>query len=240
MTEEERSPEKKKWGIVRIGAYAAAVIPMITLAGYLVNAAVQISLMQTNVQNLVDAQAFQTAASEARRGELQSLRSDMKQLQGRFQITIDTLSEVINTQSKNVEVLAELQATEDRDPSPAIKFPRTGHKIADGRVGDFVQMTFTYFKMRECGAPKLDLYFINGSGIRHRFARPSILDADGRGVNSEVNLVTPQTISYVSQIPANDGVTSGDASGWVEVSYPELCPAVKTAASPVLSFTILE
>lgn len=240
VTGETETDGKKKWGIVRIGAYAAALIPMITLVGYLVNGAVQLKLMQDNVQSLVDFQAVQQIANESRRKEMARLRDDMQQLQSRFQTTVSTLAEVVNTQSKNVEVLNDLQKSENRNPSPAIRFPRTGHRITDASVGGFSTMKFSFYKIRDCGAPKLDLYFINGAGVRHRFRKPSIVGSDGRGVNSEVDPLAVQEITYVSQIPADDGVTPGRASGWVEVSYPDKCPAVAPVASPVLTFNILE
>lgn len=240
MAGEIDTEEKKKWGIVRIGTYAAAIIPMITLIDYLVNFVVQQQLMQGNVQSLVDFQAVQQVANDARRKEMANLRNDMEQLQNRFQTTVSTLAEVVNTQSKNVDVLSELQASENRDPSPAIRFPRTGHRITDAKIGGFTTMKFSFYKLRDCGSPKLDLYFINGAGVRHRFRNPSILDSNGRGVNFEVDPLVVQELTYVSQIPSDDGVTTGRASGWVEVSYPDLCPAVASVASPVLTFNLLE
>lgn len=225
-------PQKQPWGLIRLGKYASAMLPIAGVIGMLVTAGIQLKDMQNSIQSLVDDSATQKASSV-------ELSEDLKTLQSSLAVTVNTLSKVVDTQSQNVAALNEIRGDKDHDPTPAIQFTRTGHSIGNGVIGGFVPMEFTYFKMRDCKAPKLDLHFINGAGLRHRFINVSVVGADGRGVNSEVSPTQKQTIKYVARIPDDDGVTVGKASGWVEVSYPDECPAVETVPSPVLTFNIL-
>lgn len=122
--------------------------------------------------------------------------------------------------------------------SPSWRFDAQGTTITDGRVGGSVVITAAGYKLRECGTPRVDLYFINGGGIYHRFQGSSLLSPDGRGVAFPVSPDRVQSVRYVATIPADDGVTPGRASGYIAVSYPDGCPQVPEVVAGPLQFRI--
>jgi hypothetical protein len=137
-------------------------------------------------------------------------------------------------------VVEELSDAAVIDVSTAWRFSVPDTTISDGRIGDFVTIRTVGWKVRECGVPRFDIYFINGEGIYHRFNMVSALDPLNRGIPLRVDTQRPQEVSFRARIPANEGVHPGRANGFVSISYPEKCPRVDPVTVGPLQFRIVE
>jgi hypothetical protein len=136
------------------------------------------------------------------------------------------------------ETTARLAETQLGNTAPSWRFDPVETTISDGEIGGEVQIRATGYKLRDCGVPVVDLYFVNGGGVYHRFTETSLLTPDGRGIAAPVNPNRPFTITYTATIPTDDGVTTGRALGYISVSYPDVCPAVDPAVAGPLQFRI--
>jgi hypothetical protein len=125
------------------------------------------------------------------------------------------------------------------NPAPSWRFDPVDTTISDGYIGGDVTITASGYKLRDCGVPTVDLYFINGGGIYHRFAGASLLSPDGRGVALPVAPERLQRVTYTATIPSDDEVSAGRARGYISIVYPDGCPAVAPAVAGPLQFRIL-
>lgn len=135
------------------------------------------------------------------------------------------------------QTTALLSSTAEVNAAPSWRFDPVDTTISDGVIGGDVQIVATGYKLRDCGVPIVDLYFINGGGVYHRFVDASILTSDGRGVALPVNPTRTQSLTYTATIPANDGVSPGRALGYISLVYPQ-CPAVEASVAGPLQFRI--
>lgn len=132
-----------------------------------------------------------------------------------------------------------IQQVSAESSSPAWRFDTVETSISDGAVGDLVQIRSAGFKLRECGVPVIDVYFVNGGGVFHRFTDPSILSDIGRGVSLPTDPSRLQIITYTARIPNQDGVSPGRGLGYISITYPDSCPNVAPSVAGPLQFRIL-
>lgn len=124
------------------------------------------------------------------------------------------------------------------DKTPSIRFLSSGNSITDGRIGGLVTITYSFLKLRDCGRPSPDDFFMDSNGSVFRFEEVSILDEDGKGVPSEPDPLEPQALKYTARIPADRGVVPGVAQGWVIIRAYEDCPWLSPVESPKVVFNI--
>jgi hypothetical protein len=136
------------------------------------------------------------------------------------------------------DTVARLDEASTQARAPSWRFSRPDTSISDGVIGGFVTIQSGGNKLRDCGVPTVDLYFINGEGIYHRFTDATVLTEDGRGVAFPVDPGRVQVISYRARIPADDGVQPGRAVGFISITYPDACPQVEPAVAGPLQFRI--
>lgn len=146
------------------------------------------------------------------------------------------LAEEIETLREQLVVINKERAG---STEPVLLFAQVGSSISDGKIGGIVEFLWIFYKLRDCGVPILDLLFINGNGLTHRFQNVSITDAGGRGVRYDPDPNRARTIKYTAQIPADAGVKPGRALGWVSLTYPD-CPHAPAVTSPRVAFDITE
>jgi len=148
---------------------------------------------------------------------------------------LERLDRVVAKLEENVTILGDAVSGSSM---PSWRFSMPDTSISDGTIGDRVTITAAGYKLRECGVPRVDLYFINGGGIYHRFTEASLLSADNRGVAFPVAPSRIQTVSYTAKIPGDDNVRPGRARGFIAITYPDTCPAVEEVVSGPLQFRI--
>lgn len=161
--------------------------------------------------------------------------SDLRSENERTMRQIDRLDSVVTTLEGSMQQLAETVAG---STAPSWRFSMPDTSISDGEIGGLVTVRAGGFKLRECGIPRVDLYFANGGGAFHRFERVSLLSEDNRGVAFPVMPDRVQRVSYVATIPEDDGVTPGRAQGFIAVTYPDACPNVPEVVAGPLQFRI--
>ena len=149
---------------------------------------------------------------------------------------LDRMDAVVEKLEDNVVALA---ASIQRSAAPSWRFDLPETSISDGSIGGVVRINAAGYKLRECGIPRVDLYFINGGGIYHRFEAASLLTADSRGVAFPVAPDRVQSVTYTARIPADDNVSPGRAQGFIAVTYPDNCPEVEEVVAGPLQFRIL-
>lgn len=150
---------------------------------------------------------------------------------------LDRLDAVVVRLEETVAALSQTIAT---DISDSWRFSPPDTSISDGEIGGEIVVTAAGWKLRDCGVPVVDLYFVNGNGIYHRFENASVLTADGRGIAFPVDPSRLQHITYTARIPADDNVKPGRAQGWISVTYPDKCPAVPPSVAGPMQFRIAE
>jgi hypothetical protein len=153
--------------------------------------------------------------------EIDRLESVVTQFEGQFEESLSRIEEVVAGSS-----------------APSWRFSLPDTSISDGEIGGVVTIRAGGYKLRECGVPRVDLYFVNGAGVFHRFANASLLSANNRGVAFPVDPDRVQRVSYIATIPSNDNVTPGRAQGYISVTYPDNCPAVEEVIAGPLQFRI--
>lgn len=141
----------------------------------------------------------------------------------------------LNALSSSVESVA--QAVRE-DGSPSWRFSLPDTRIEDGSIGGTVQISSAGYKLKECGIPVVDLYFVDMRGVFHRFVDASVLSIDNRGIALPVDPRALRQIRYTAQIPANDEVTPGRAEGFISITYPDKCPRAPAAVAGPLQFRI--
>lgn len=166
---------------------------------------------------------------------IEKATADLRTEGVRTNAQIDRLDDVVARLEDNVAALA---VTMQGSTAPSWRFSLPDTSISDGNIGGSVTIRASGWKLRECGVPRVDLYFVNGGGIYHRFSGTSLLSQDGRGVPFPVDPNRIQTISYTAGIPVNDNVTPGRAQGFISISYPDGCPLVQEAVAGPLQFRI--
>ena len=149
---------------------------------------------------------------------------------------LDRLDEVVTKLEENVIALTEAS---ERNTAPSWRFDPVETRISDGPIGGTVTITAAGYKLRDCGVPVIDLYFINGKQTYHRFVDASILTANNRGVSLTPAPNRLQRLTYTAEIPAEDNVTAGRGHGYIAVTYPSQCPFVEPAVVGPLQFRIL-
>jgi predicted DNA-binding protein (UPF0251 family) len=232
--------KSKEWTYGRVGKWASATASILTLAAMLYAAGAQIWQMQADVQYLVDEMRRQQLQETKRKEQAEQMQIKQQQMQNQLQEMLNTISSMLKVQADNVTRIEAFEVAKERDLSPAIKFTARGHSIQDGPAGGTVEITWQYLKLRDCGAPRIDLWLRNGGGRLHRFQNVSVIDGQGRGIASQADRFMSQTISYTARIPGDEGVQPGRAAGWVVVQYPDDCPDVEPVTSPEVTFAILE
>jgi hypothetical protein len=171
-------------------------------------------------------------------------------LQGNMELLLTKADAIAQTQNtattERLALAARVAALETAttepliDTSPAIRFTPTGHSISDGYIGETVTIEYRFVKLRDCGRPTPDDFFVDAGGTLFRFEDVSIVDEAGRGVAVEPSPNDPQNLRYTATIPAGAGVEAGRASGWVVIRNYEHCPGVAAVASPAVPFEILQ
>jgi hypothetical protein len=161
----------------------------------------------------------------------ENVRAELRQ-------TSEHLARLDNVVERLEETTARLAEASNFNTAPSWRFDPVETTISDGEIGGEVTVTATGYKLRDCGRPVVDLYFVNGRGVFHRFTDTSLLTPDGRGIAAPVDPTRPFTISYTAVIPSDDGVTLGRALGYISVTYPDACPAVNPAVAGPLQFRI--
>lgn len=225
MTDDERFNPTFKSRLVEWGKVAGAISAIVVCVGLVWGIMVgPIGDLWNRFDDVVESnERIQLAQADMQKGQ---------------QAILESITTLLATQARNVARIEALEAAKVQDGSPAIRFTPRGHTIEDGQPGSVVQITWQYFKLRDCGRPDIDLIFRNGGGRLHRFSSVSVLDQEGRGIASEPDPTMVQTISYTARIPGNEGVHPGRAAGWVRVTYPD-CPGVAPVTSPEVIFSIL-
>lgn len=150
---------------------------------------------------------------------------------------LDRLDAVVERLEQTVAALGQSIAA---DLSDSWRFSPPDTSISDGVIGGEIIVTAGGWKLRDCGVPVVDLYFVNGNGIYHRFEDASVLTTDGRGIAFPVDPTRLQKITYTARIPSDDNVKPGRAQGWISVTYPDKCPAVPPAVAGPMQFRITE
>lgn len=148
---------------------------------------------------------------------------------------LSRMDTVVERLEENITRLSEAVA---QNTAPSWRFSPPDTFISDGRIGGTVQITAGGFKLRECGIPRVDLYFVNGGGVYHRFIDASVLTAGNRGIAFPVDPDRVQTVRYTATIPEDDNVTPGRANGFISVTYPDGCPSVEEVVAGPLQFRI--
>lgn len=231
--------DKTGFPVKKISAWAGLVLTLLSILGGLYTAGRVIWRLESNVEYLVAKEAERRQVEASMEEQMKGLQLAQKSLQLQLQDAITTLANVVATQSENVKKIEALQRSPDHNTAPALEFAAFGHKIEDGAPGEHVKICWAYRKLRDCGAPKLDLWLRNGGNRLHRFRQISVRDADGRGISARVDPQRAQDICYSAQIPPDEGIEAGGATGWVALTYPD-CPAAPAAISPEVPFTIKE
>lgn len=167
---------------------------------------------------------FATAQADLRRG--------LEETQGH----VERLGQVVAALEVTVGVVSDNIAI---DASPSWRFSVPDTRISDGRIGGEVRIEVGGYKMRDCGVPVVDLYFVNGGGVYHRFEHASLLSDDNRGIALPVDPARLAFVNYTAIIPENDGVHPGRGQGFISITYPDRCPAIPAAVSGPLQFRIL-
>jgi hypothetical protein len=166
-----------------------------------------------------------------------------------MRLQLDTISDQLNQLSHNsasareerlriLERIHALEGDDALDKSPALRFVDQGSSITDGQIGGLVKITWSFIKLRDCGAPKPEDWFFDAEGAQFRFEDVSIVDNFGRGMQMEPDPSRTVQITYTARIPAGRGVVPGQAHGWVVVSNYENCPGLAPVRSPTESFRI--
>lgn len=148
---------------------------------------------------------------------------------------IEQLEDVVVALNNSVDLLSKRVTA---SLAPSWRFSRPDTHISDGYIGGRVLITAGGYKLRECGIPRVDLYFVNGNGTYHRFVDNSLLSDTNRGVAFNVDPGRVQTVRYTARIPANDDVKPGRAQGYISVTYPDGCPEVEEVVAGPLQFRI--
>lgn len=148
---------------------------------------------------------------------------------------LDRLDMVVERLEENVSRLSETAA---QSTAASWRFDPVETAISDGPIGGFVTIRAAGFKLRDCGVPTVDLYFVNGGGVYHRFVEASVLSSGGRGIALPVMPTRLQSLTYTARIPTDDGVSPGRALGYISITYPDACPAVEPAVAGPLQFRI--
>ena len=167
------------------------------------------------------------------------LQQEQSTLQAQQQDILQRMTNIVEGQTTLLTRVEQLETKRNDDARPAIRFDRRGHSISDTAIGGVAVFVWRFYKLRDCGRPTVDLAFRNGEGRIHRFDSLSVLDPAGRGITFETAPNRVQEISYTARVPANEGVHTGRAHGWVTISYPDGCPRVDAVTSPEVSFQIL-
>lgn len=136
------------------------------------------------------------------------------------------------------ERLLRLEQESAVDKSPALRFMPQGNSITDGRRGDVVTVTVAFVKMRDCGRPSPDHFFMDSASTLFRFQDVSIVDEFGRGPGVPPS-ETPQTLKFTARIPKDAAIQLGGATGWVVLRDYERCPHNDAIHSPSMGFDIL-
>lgn len=160
---------------------------------------------------------------------------DLQQQTGANASNIDKLDKAVDKMGEAISVLSDQLAS---GQEPAWVFIHGATSVGDGKIGSPVSIVAVGRKLRECGVPRVDLYFIDAAGNFHRFSRPSVLSPDGRGIVLPVRPDENQTVSYTAIIPDDEHVTPGRAQAFISLTYPDGCPNVREAVAGPLQFRI--
>jgi hypothetical protein len=172
-------------------------------------------------------------------GMIDEATSDVRAGVERTMQEIDRLESVVTQfETQFADSVSRIEGVVAGSTAPSWRFSLPDTSISDGAIGGTVRVTAGGFKLRECGIPRVDLYFVNGSGIFHRFETVSLLSEDNRGVAFPVDPDRLQQVSYTARIPDDDGVTPGRARGFIAVTYPDNCPNVQEVVAGPLQFRI--
>jgi uncharacterized membrane protein YciS (DUF1049 family) len=140
-----------------------------------------------------------------------------------------------------------LAISTDMDDSPAIRFFSSGNKaepLRPGepiRIGEFVRLTWSFIKLRDCGKSQPDDLIMDINGVQAHLAHASIIGADGKGIATPVDPNIRNEITYTAQIPDDVGLSPGPASIWVQIVYdPMKCPRLGSIDSPRIPLTLTE
>lgn len=168
----------------------------------------------------------------------EEIRAEMRQNAELNRQNAEHLSRLDGVVERLEETTAALATAQQGSLAPSWRWDPVDTTISDGEIGGLVQITATGYKLRDCGIPTVELYFVNGGGVFHRFTDASLLTPDGRGVALPVDPSRTQQVRYTARIPEGDGVTPGRAQGYISVTYPDACPFVEPATAGPLQFRI--
>lgn len=148
---------------------------------------------------------------------------------------LDKLDELVVQLEASVAALTEQS---QKSTAPSWRFDPVDTRISDGVIGGSVTIKAAGYKLRECGVPIVDLYFVNGDDVFHRFINSSLLSMANRGVALPVRPDRLQVVSYTAVIPPNDNVKPGRANGYIALTYPDRCPSVPPEIAGPIPFRI--
>lgn len=148
---------------------------------------------------------------------------------------VDELQSVVDSLASTVD---DVRRDQDAMSAPAWQWDPVETIISDGDIGGEVLVRAAGRKLRDCGSPLVDIYFVNGEQRFHRFQNVSILDTDGRGPALPASPEEVITINFTAEIPRREGIFSGRASGFITFSYPDLCPNARAETVGPLAFWI--
>lgn len=170
-------------------------------------------------------------------GLIENVTADLQAEANRTNDHLDRLDAVVERLEENIAAIGKAF---EGSLAPSWRFSLPDTSISDGAIGGEVTITSSGYKMRECGVPRVDLYFVNGRGIYHRFKNASLLSPDNRGVAFPVDPDRLQKLSYRATIPADEGVMPGRAQGFISLTYPDGCPQIEEAIAGPLQFRITQ
>lgn len=163
--------------------------------------------------------------------------NDMREKLELSERTLERLDNIV----KNLETsVTRIQEQSLLNNQTAWRFSIPDTFISDGGLGAQVAIRTAGFKLRECGVPVIDLYFVDEDEIYHRFQNPSILTSDGRAVAFPVDATRLQSLNYLATIPENENIRLGRARGYVSMTFPVSCPHVPPSIAGPLHFRIAE
>lgn len=167
---------------------------------------------------------------------LQSEITENTEARMEFGGQLDRLEQAVSDLSQSLVQLVEKQTARSL---PSWRFSVPDTHVSDGPIGGSVIVTASGFKLRDCGVPVIDLYFVGRDGIYHRFLTSSVVNASGRGIALPVRPADRQVVRYSVTIPDDENVQVGRAMATISVTYPERCPTLEPAVASNLQFRIL-
>lgn len=183
-------------------------------------------------------------------GDSERLRSVVRDLAGlaefgesvsEISVSMDEMSTIMDALTRRLDEVDKrlngIDLQQQAETTPVLHFTRGNNFISDGYLGGYVNVRWSFIKLRNCGSPVVTLRLRNGDNRDHVFEDVSVIGTDGRGVSYDANPNLVRFIEYSARIPSDGTVVPGNAVGWVTLTYPD-CRLAPTAISPEVNFRI--